>query len=71
MENLSTAIQSRQPLVVGSVGSHRALKLPIGDADCDLVELRLDTLGTGQDIRPICRESACFAPSPAYRTSPK
>ncbi len=51
MENLSTAIQSRQPLVVGSVGNHRALKLPIEDADCDLVELRLDTLGAGQDIR--------------------
>jgi len=62
MENLSTAIQSHQPLVVGSVGNNRALKLPIEATDCDLVELRLDTLGTGPDIRQFAENQRASHP---------
>ena len=46
MEDLSTAIQSRQPLVVGAVGDHRALVLSVSKNDCDIIELRLDALGS-------------------------
>ncbi len=51
MENLSTAIRNHQPLVVGSVGNRRVLQTIIDPGECDLIELRLDALGEGPEIR--------------------
>ena len=49
METLTTLLRSRQPLVVGSAGDHKALGHVYCAEDCDLVELRLDRLGNGQE----------------------
>ncbi len=51
MEDLSTAILSRQPHIVGAVGDHRVLDATIAQADCDLIELRLDALGCGAEVQ--------------------
>lgn len=51
METLTTSIQSRQPLVVGSAGSKKALEHVYSLEDCDLVELRLDCLGNGENVQ--------------------
>ena len=51
MTDLSTAIQSRRALVVGSAGDRKVLESTIGPEECDLIEIRLDSLGTGDDVR--------------------
>ena len=49
-ENFSALLQRRQPLVVGSAGSQKAIKpLYVGE-ECDIIELRLDCLGNGEDV---------------------
>ena len=62
MEDLSTAIQSHRALVVGAVGNRRVIKHPIGIADCHLVELRLDALGSGQEIRQFAEKQRASHP---------
>ena len=51
MPDLSTAIQSHQPLVVGAVGDRRVLQAIIDSEQCDLIELRLDALGAGAEVQ--------------------
>ncbi|MEO1826995.1 MAG: hypothetical protein ABGZ31_14920, partial [Roseibacillus sp.] len=55
MENLATLLQSRQPLVVGSAGSEKALETLYSEEDCDLIELRLDSLGNGDSVHDFAR----------------
>ena len=55
MEILSSMLKSRQPLVVGSVGSEKALEDLYSAKDCDLVELRLDALGNGANVHRFAR----------------
>jgi len=62
MEDLSKAIHSHRPLVVGAVGHCRAIKNPIGVADCHLVELRLDALGSGQEVRQFAEKQRASHP---------
>ena len=50
MEDLSTAIRSHQPLVVGAAGDHRALEGALSHADCDIIELRLDAF---ESVEPV------------------
>ncbi|MDG2488777.1 MAG: type I 3-dehydroquinate dehydratase [Roseibacillus sp.] len=50
MENLTTLLQSRQPLVVGAAGNQKALEHVYSVENCDLVELRLDCLGNGEEV---------------------
>ncbi|MGE9268200.1 MAG: type I 3-dehydroquinate dehydratase [Verrucomicrobiales bacterium] len=51
-ERLSTALRDRKTLTVGAVSHAAFLENPPADlsAHCDLVELRLDSLGTGPGV---------------------
>ncbi len=62
MEDLSTAIQSHQPLIVGAVGDRRVLELTIADSDCDLIELRLDSLGVGTEVHEFAERNKASHP---------
>jgi len=62
MVNLSTALQSREPLVVGSAGNPGAIKTSPSSAACDLVELRLDALGGGTEVRQFAEKQQEFHP---------
>ena len=62
MVNLSKALQSREPLVVGSAGNPEAIKTCPSSAACDLVELRLDALGGGAEVRQFAEKQQQFHP---------
>lgn len=62
MEDLSTAIQCHQPLVVGAVGDQKVLELIITDSDCDLIELRLDSLGVGSEVHEFAANNSASHP---------
>ena len=62
MENLATLLQSRQPLVVGSAGSEKALETLYSEEDCDLIELRLDSLGNGDSVHDFARRQRLSLP---------
>ncbi|MEC9053820.1 MAG: type I 3-dehydroquinate dehydratase [Verrucomicrobiota bacterium] len=62
MVNLSTALQSREPLVVGSAGTQEAIKTSPSATECDLVELRLDALGGGPEVRQFAEKQQKFHP---------
>ena len=62
MENLSSALQSREPLVVGSAGTQKAIKTSPSAGECDLVELRLDALGGGPEVRQFAEKQQQFHP---------
>lgn len=62
MEDLSSAIHCHQPLVVGAAGDHRVLDASIGEADCDLIELRLDSLGFGAEVQEFAEKNKATHP---------
>jgi len=62
MEDLSSAIRNHQPLVVGAVGDHRVLDASIAEADCDLIELRLDSLGFGPEVQDFANKNKVAHP---------
>lgn len=51
MHDLSSAIRRHTPHVVGSAGHRTVLQSTPDASQCDLVELRLDTLGTDEEVR--------------------
>lgn len=44
----------KQPLVVGAISSASTLDQEIPVTECDLVELRLDSLGAGESVKNFC-----------------
>ena len=62
MDNLATLLQSRQPLVVGSAGSEKALETLYSEENCDLIELRLDSLGNGDKVHHFARRQTLSLP---------
>ncbi len=62
MEELSTAISSHQPLVVGSVGDARVLAGKIPERECDIIELRLDALGSTAPVVNFAAEQGSLRP---------
>ena len=62
MEILSSMLKSRQPLVVGSVGTEKALESLYSANDCDVIELRLDTLINGDKVQQFARRQRISLP---------
>lgn len=61
MVEMRDVLQDNRPLVVGAVGDSSVLGETIGSGQCDLIELRLDVLGTGSEVRSFAeRHSAAF-----------
>jgi len=55
-------LKSSPPLTVGAINNPAALETEICAADCDLVELRLDSLGNGPAVRAFAERCASTAP---------
>lgn len=51
MPDLASSIRARHPHVVGSLGDSRLLHTVISPHDCEVIELRLDALGSGSEVR--------------------
>lgn len=47
-QQLALALKNRKTLIVGAIADQASLKIPA--EDCDVVELRLDSLGTGDAV---------------------
>lgn len=62
MGNLDSLLQEHRPLVVGAVSDPSILRETISPEDCDLIELRLDVLGTGGAVRGFCERHAGTLP---------
>jgi 3-dehydroquinate dehydratase type I len=59
---LRESIAERTPLIVGSIGDQSGLRADPGASGCDLVELRLDLLGTGVAVADYRREHGAGMP---------
>jgi len=56
MLDIGQAVREGGPLVVGVAGSRCGVgSMEVGAEECDLIELRLDVLGTGREVREFAR----------------
>jgi 3-dehydroquinate dehydratase-1 len=58
MSHLDQLLQEKRPLVVGAISDPSVLLATVFPEECDLIELRLDALGTGEDVLSFCKRHA-------------
>ena len=55
MPNLDQILLEKRPLVAGAISEPAALAAPVSAGECDVIELRLDSLGTGESVENFCQ----------------
>ncbi|NNC88974.1 MAG: type I 3-dehydroquinate dehydratase [Akkermansiaceae bacterium] len=62
MAKLHDMVREGRPLIVGSIGESSGLGVDPGPERCDVVEVRLDLVGTGPEVVRYCRDHAPRVP---------